>query len=422
MGGNQDSWDLWIATSWRYDDGSYAWSLCGRFIAVGNRQGVGIYNSLSFELLSTLIPTELTRKSMNQLAYPMDGHSVASTFDGSLVIWDIQTGGVAKKIEYWGTYSYCLAWSLNGSAVCIISNDQTTALYTVYIYDVASGVMRSPGVLPSADGPYVWAHDTSFRVMTTAHDGLICLINIFEVGSVLTRIESFHIELQKTNFRIGSFSQTTYRISIFVDNGLFVFDARTSHRLLRKEYLKPHCFSPDGSLFAGISRSVIHIWKYTSDDYRSWMEFPLDDLTFTYHSLQFSPTSSSLLACSDKFLQLWRLDGPPIVSHPRRREPLVALSRCGSYMATGYLADSVVTITSLVLQTPPHFIDTGMDIKIFILTGNVLLVLDCNTIVAWRLTGEGQWTVFLPAEEQAATTVSGLCHVLTRHSSLGNKP
>ena len=389
MVGNQDSWDPWMAASWGYDRCLYAWSPCGRSIATRNREGVEIRDSLSFELLSTLMPIESAQGSMDHLAYSMDGRSVVSAFGASLIIWDIQTGGVAKEIEYEGTYSASLAWSLNGSTICIISKDVMTGLYTVYIYDVASGVMGSPGTLQSADKPYVWAHDTSFRVMTTAHDGWGCLINIFEVGSVLTRIESFHIEIQGMYFWAVSFSQTTYRISIFVDDGLFVFDARTSRRLLRKEYLTPHCFSPDGSLFAGISRGAILIWKYTSDNYTPWREFLLQDSTLAYHSLRFSPTSSSLLAGSDQSLRLWRLDGPPVVAHPRRREPLVALSHCGSYMATGYLADSVVTVTNLVSQTPPHFIDTGMDIKIFILTGNILLVLGHETIVAWRLTGEG---------------------------------
>ena len=390
MVGNPDSWDPWIAASWEYGCDLCTWSPCGRFIAAESGEGAKICDSLSFELLSTLMSTERTL-IIGQLAYSMDGRSVASAFRGSLGIWDIQTGGVAKEIEYEGTYSASLAWSLNGSTICIISKDKITRVHTVYIYDVASGVMRSPGVLPSADGPYVWAHDTSFRVMTTAHDGWGCLINIFEVGSILTRIESFHIEIQGLPFSVESFSQTTYRISIFVDEDFFVFDARTSRRLSIRGLFVPQCFSPDGSLFAGISRaeSAVRIWKYTSDDYTPWREFLLQHSTSTCRSLQFSPTSSSLLAHCGEFLQLWRLDGPPIVAHPNRRMLLVALSCCGSYVATSRETDTIVTITNLLSQSPPHFIDTGMMIKTLALTGNILLALGSRTIVAWRLTGEG---------------------------------
>ena len=393
MGGNPGSWDPWIAASWEYDRGLYAWSPCGRFIAVENGEGVEIYDSLSFELLSTLMPIESAQESMDQLAYSMDGRSAASVFGGSLVIWDTQTGGVAKEIEYGGTYSASLAWSLNGSTICIVSADMMPSPYTVFIYDIASGVMCSPGTLPSADEPYVWARDTSFRIMTTAQDGLICLINIFEVGSVLTRIESFHIKIRRRYFRVGSFSQTTYRISILVNGGFLVFDARTSRRLLEGGDPTPHCFSPDGSLFAGISKSesAVCIWKYTSDDYMPWREFPLplQNSTLAYHSLQFSPTSSSLSARFDKFLRLWRLDGPPIFAHHNRRMLLVALSYCGSYVATSRETDTIVTITNLLSQSPPHFIDTGMMINTLALTGNILLALGSGTIVAWRLTGEG---------------------------------
>ena len=392
MVGNQDSWDPWIAISWRYYDGPYAWSSCGRFIAAGNGEGVGIRDSLSFELLSTLMPIESAQESMDQLAYSMDGRSVASAFCFSLVIWDIQTGRVAKKIEHHSVNNACLAWSLNGDAICIVSQDMITGPCTVYVYDVASGVMmHSPGELPSADKPYLWVHDASFRVMMTARDDLGCIINIFEVGSVLTRIESFYIELPERyfRFRVGSFSQTTYRISIPVVGGFLVFDARTSRRLLKGGYLKLHCFSSDGSLFAGISNGAIHIWKYTSDDYTPWREFLLQHSPSTYRSLQFSPTSSSLLAHSDNFLHILRLDGPPIVVRPDHRTPLTAFSHCGSYMATGHRQDSIVTITNLLSQIPPHFIDTGVVINTLALTGNILLALGSEAVTAWRLTEEG---------------------------------
>ena len=389
--GNQDAWDPWLVVSWDLDRNLCTWSPCGRFIAAGSEKGVEIRDPLSFELLSTLMPTEPTGRSMGQLAYSMDGRSVASVFGTLLIIWDIQTGGVVKKKECWGGRNICLAWSLDGSTIGIISSkNPKTGPYTVYKYDLASEVTQSPGELPSTDGPYLWAHDASFRVMMTSRGYGSWTINIFEVGTVLTKIESFHIGSQAFFSSVGSFSQTTYRISISDYGHFFVFDARTSHRLLEGDGLKPHCFSPDGSLFAGISRSAVHIWKYTSDDYTPWREFSLQALFVGYYSLQFSPTSSSLLARSSKSLQLWRLDDPPIVPHPGHRTPsLITLSQCGSYITTGHSADGIVTITNLLSQTSSHFIDTGIAIDRLALTGNVLLVLGSKKITAWRLKEEG---------------------------------
>jgi hypothetical protein len=57
-------------------------------------------------------------------------------------------------------------------------------------------------------------------------------------------------------------------------------------------------------------------------------------------------------------------------------------------VVTGHERNSTITITNLLSQTP-HFINTGMKISTFTLTGNVLLVEDSKTIAAWRLTGEG---------------------------------
>ena len=56
--------------------------------------------------------------------------------------------------------------------------------------------MHSLGTFPSANSLYLWACDTPFRVMTTAQDGEGCIIDILEAGSVLTKIESFHIQLR----------------------------------------------------------------------------------------------------------------------------------------------------------------------------------------------------------------------------------
>ena len=390
--GNQDSWDQQLVTSCKHDHNLCAWSPCGRFIAVGDTDSVEIRDLLSFELLSTLMPTEPGQELMQRLAYSMDGRSIASTLGTLLVIWDIQTGGVAKEIEHGSAYNVALVWSSNGSTIGIISRRSYTYDCTVCIYNVTAGTIHSPGTLPSADGPYLWAYDTSFRAMTTAWCGGGLIINVFEVGPVLTKIESFHIRFQERGFEVETFSQTTHRISINSRCDYFVFDIRTSRRLLSGEYLGSHCFSSDGSLFAGVSNSAVRIWKYTSDGYTLWREFPVQSPTsfLLYRPIQFSPTSSSLLVHSEKILRLCRLDGPPVVAHPGRLiQPFITLSRYGSYIATGHLMDSIVTITNLFSQTPPHSIDTGMWIYGLALTGNVLLVWDLRTIAAWRLTEDG---------------------------------
>ena len=93
-----------------------------------------IRDPLRFELLSTLVPTEPARESMDQLAYSMDGRLTTSVFGTLLIIWDIQTGGVAKEIEHRGAHNVSLALSLNGSTIGIISRNTKPASAILYIY------------------------------------------------------------------------------------------------------------------------------------------------------------------------------------------------------------------------------------------------------------------------------------------------
>ena len=57
------------------------------------------------ELVSTLQLTEPVARSKDALAYASNT---------AIIIWDIQTGGVAKELKYNGHCIILLVWSLNG--------------------------------------------------------------------------------------------------------------------------------------------------------------------------------------------------------------------------------------------------------------------------------------------------------------------
>ena len=346
-----------------------------------------IRDPLSSELLSTLTKPDVFLTG--ELAYSPDGRSIASLSNyTSLVIWDIQTGGVVKEIVCGDTKNVSWTWSLDGKTICIVD-----ASYAVRVHDVASNTTLFPGALQSRHDPQLWAHSTSFRVMTTGWDSRALAIDISEAGSVLTKIESFRIGSFGQYDKIGSFSPTTYQVSVLACDQIRILDVRNSECLLEREgdQSGSHCFSSDGSLFAIYSFGGVHIWKYTSTGrYTLWREFPSQSWgSIRLCPLQFSPTLSSILGSPASIPQVWHLDGPPIVSHPDSRTPLAVLSSCGAYIATCDMWNNIVTITNLHSQTPPQFIDTGMEIDELALTGNVLLVKDSSGLVAWRLTEEG---------------------------------
>ncbi|KAF9649442.1 YVTN repeat-like/Quino protein amine dehydrogenase [Thelephora ganbajun] len=385
--GTRKSWEGGIIVPSKNRHLSCTWSPCGQFIAAQNREAAEIRDSLSLELLSTL---PIYGRDCTALAYSPDGRFIASLYGTSLVIWDIQTGGVAKEIDHGRTWNNSLLWSLDGGTIGIMGRKPWDT-YVVRTYDVASGTAHSPSKLESTDEPHLWAYGTSFRVMTAERAGQACTINIFEVGSIPKKIESFHIESWAESHTIGSFSQTTHRISYSHSSHLIVLDIRDSRYLLEEGYFTPksHCFSPDGSLFAASQGSNVHIWKYTSDRYAGWREFSAQDLTYHLDFLRFSPTSSSLLGCLGGIPRVWRLDGPSIGAHHGSDQQVVTLSSCGGYIVAGHKGDNVIIITNLLSQAPPCVIDTGIVTETLALTGNILLVRGSKTITAWRLAEEG---------------------------------
>ena len=388
--GIPDSWDPNITISnIGYSSESTTWSPCGQFVAVRAKEALEIRDALTLELLPTIQPTKPTSQLTGTLAYSPDGRSLACASSTAIIIWDIQTGGIAKEIQCNMNYSAPLVWSLDRRTISTTVRDWESDTSTVRRYDVASGAALPHITLQSEDEPHIWAHDESFRIMTTARDGEARTVDILEVGLALTKIESFRIRLGRGH-RIDSFSPTTYRISssvIVFDCRLLVLDVRSSeHLLMEMGDFESHCFSSDGRFFTASSMDRVHLWKYAAGHYTPWRKFPSRDSL--YGLPQFSPTSSSILVRCKRLLRVWRLDIPPtaIAAHGLR---FTALSRSGAYIATANNWSSTVTITNLLLPTPSQFIDTGLEIWGLVLTGNVLLVVGTGLTIAWLLTEEG---------------------------------
>ena len=98
--GTPESWTQTIGVSGK--DGYHGlciWSPCGRFVAARTSKAVEIRNQLTMELITNLQTTEANPHLTGPLAYSPDGRSIACASTTAILIWDIQTGGVAKEIE-----------------------------------------------------------------------------------------------------------------------------------------------------------------------------------------------------------------------------------------------------------------------------------------------------------------------------------
>ena len=397
--GTPNAWDGSIHLPGTYELTFYTWSPCGQFVTTGTNNTVQIWDQLSSEPLSTL--AKPSNHYAGKLAYSPDGHSIASLADVSLAIWDVQTGGVVKEIddiaeidniteiEYDDIIDRLLAWSFDGKTICTIIPHRDAGAYSIYTYNITSGVIWSLGTIQSSNEPYLWAHDTTFQVMAIEQGSQA--YTIFKVGSVLTEIGSFHIKSWGLKDEIMSFSPATHRISVGNLNQTWILDTQISECLLEvTKAFSNHYFSSDGSLFAACSSSSIQVWRYTSGHYILWKELPFRNSSNQFApSLQFSPTLSSVMGRPNTILQVWHLDNAPTATHPNSHRPLLVISSCGTYMATCHEGSNTINITHLHSQIPSQFIDTDMEIEELALAGNVLSVLGCGRITAWLITEEG---------------------------------
>ena len=354
-----------------------------------------IKDALTLNPLSTPQSTEATRTFRGGLAYSPDGSSLAGCSNSAIIIWDTQTGGEVTKIECSTTVDGLeLMWSNDGEIIATVSPFKLETV-TIHTYSIASAKTLSLGTLKSGDKPYIWAHGKSFQIAVTTQDEKGRTLNIFDVGSNLTRVESFPFQL---GLSLKAFSPSTFRASVLCDSGnsteLHIVDIQNSEVLLLEKQLYGYgAFSPDASFFAAYNFTghYISIWKYSSGHYVRWKEFQQ-----TRGLLQFSPTSSSVLGTSFSNLFILHLDyfpttlavDPAKSNHYQLKD---AFSPEKSYIATAIQGESTITITNLQSQnpSPSQFIDTELEISALALTGNVLMVKSPDKIMAWLLTEEG---------------------------------
>ena len=393
--GTPDSWDQRVShSSEDYEHyKSCTWSPCGRFIAAQTRTAVEIRNQHTLELFTTLQPTEPAYQLTGPLAYPTDGRSIACASEAGILIWDIQTGGVAKKIAC-GPNVTSIVWSSDGRTIAITSGmeSELTDPYTwsrVRTYDVASGIGLFVEEIQSCGVPFLWEHKTSFQIARMSSNPGCATIEVFEIGSTLMQAHSFDITDPWIKFfgPIWSISPTASRFSLATHGGLCIIDYQNLNVVLEQTgCFESHHFSSDGNFFAASTKEVVHIWRYCSGHYIPWETYLCrSSIIFPLH---FSPAASLILERSANTLQVRRLHDLP-TSFSRPRDKYAGVTPSGNYIVTALKYGRTVTIISLHSQIP-QFIDVDAEIKGLFLTGNVLLVHGPSEIVAWLLTEAGR--------------------------------
>ena len=373
---------------------SSAWSPCGQFVAVMANGTVEILDALTLKPSSTLHSTDTVTRFRHGVAYSPDGGSVAGYSDSGIIIWDIQTGGEVMKIECGVICDELeLMWSLDGKTIATVSLPKK-GIALVNTYSITSGTTALAGKLQSEYKIYLWAHKESFQIATVTGDSQCWTISIFEVGSALTRIGSFPLQIN-TRYDLITFSPASNQALVSTINNYqykserLILDIKSSKVLLRTtaSSFKGYRFSPDGTTFAISTKDQLLTWRYDSGQYTQWKTFqPIPG------PLQFSPTSSSIFGHGGALLHVLNLDSSAEGSTDAPQSHYYdAFSPQGTFIATVFPGGSTITITSLNPQnpSPSQFIDTELEISNMVLTGNVLLVVGSGRIVGWLLIDEG---------------------------------
>ena len=354
---------------------------------------VEIRNQLTFQLITALQSPKKPSLLTGPLAYSPDRRSLACGFSGGIIIWDVQTGGVARSIDCHKDV-YRLVWSLDGRTIAS-SLPYSNSFSGVNTYDVASGAQLFEASLEKEWVFALWAYENTFRFVSTQvpfePDPRMA---ISEVGPTPTRTKIEPLPVFPKLPATIWFSSSTYRIAISGPNTLHILDARTSQSLLQENnnIQSLPSFSSDASLVAAPHQNGFRVWKYTPGSYVLLGEYLFPHIpSFSPRKLRLkiSPTTTSILSRYGNVLQVWYLHGPPTTPKTHQRQH-VAISRSGNHIATADKSQSTVTITDLHSQAPSQFIDTGGEIEGLAITGNVLLVAFSEKVVGWLLTEEGR--------------------------------
>ena len=398
--GISQSWDHPAIISGDYV--SYTWSPCGQFFSTQTSTSVEVWDSLTLEKHSSLQSIELgevqypLHHTPHALSYSPDGHSMVGFFGSSIIIWDIQTGGVAKEIQCSDT-PRSLVWSLDGQAIGAIFPAETETYWVAYTYDVNSGVRMSTDMLQSLFQPYLWSHNKSFQAMTIPDSSNFTVhIKIFEIWPIFGDIASFSIKLDLCyGNSTMSFSPAVYWFSAISNNSsssswntLVVLDIQSSKVFLKTtDCFSASYLSPDGSLLMASTSFEIKIWKYSSDKgYTQWRVFPVWGGTMGgSQGCQFSPTSSSLLISRRGFLEVKHLDGPNI-SSSGKIDFCDVFSTDGTFVVIAPYEGKTVTVTNLN-KINLQSIEPGFIVQQLALTNNVLLVQGDGQLAGWQLMG-----------------------------------
>ena len=231
---------------------------------------------------------------VRSLIFSFDGRLLVSgSYDRSVKLWDVQTGGVVKT--FYGCASSVLSVSISADCTKVASGDNDT----ISLWDIQTGECNHSIKLQNWVN-YVGFSPTNPELLISISGNKVQQWNIngYQTGPT-SNASYIAFSSDHTQFALCSWNTVTVQNS---DSG------EVTARLHLPGDNYPHCccFSPDSSLVVA-SNQIAHAWTLSNS-------VPHLSTTFFGHTdritcLVFSSPSSLISASQDRSLKFWQIEG-----------------------------------------------------------------------------------------------------------------
>ena len=395
------SWDPSIATI-RRSNIIYpvAWSLCSKFVAIGQTDSVAEVQILDAITLKQLKSIVLPHSHTKLLTFCPGGRSLMWVGHDSeaFISWDLQTGVLDGEIPI----------GEGGPANCVssITHSQCGMMFGVLFDGCFPTAIKTYDVLSSTPIHYhpiegwitgtIWTHGECLRYAIFE----LRSITIWEVGFASSHPPTVVESLPgPDNFDPTEgflFLPTHSRFAFILHDTAFVWDAQHSKLLLHSvdaKDLRGMTFSSDGCFFAcGTSGRELYLWKESPTGYILHQKLISNGASY---SPLLSPNGQSIIRSSHSTLQLWHtMDSATFPSAlptqgPRPTERFIlGFSPGGSLVVVARSAYNTATVLNLTPGSPWLTINTDMEIYGVWVTRSTLGVIGDGMIVTWNLLAE----------------------------------